>query len=134
MAYEVKQEGRDRPHLLGTCKQIYHEPAATRFQLNILNFYRGFLPTVAGIVPYAGVSFWTYGWMTRLARFHPTLSRYTRQNKLGDDDPTHRMDDQRRRLAEKPPLKAWAELLCGGVAGLVAQTSSYPLEVIGFKQ
>src|SRR5205807_1170713 len=30
----------------------------------------------------------------------------------------------------KPPLKAWAELTVGGLAGAVAQTVSYPLEVI----
>jgi solute carrier family 25 protein 16 len=27
-------------------------------------------------------------------------------------------------------LKAWAQLLAGGLAGLVSQTASYPLEVI----
>jgi solute carrier family 25 protein 16 len=33
--------------------------------------------------------------------------------------------------SNKPaPLRYWAELLAGGVAGLVSQTSAYPLEVI----
>ncbi len=36
------------------------------------------------------------------------------------------------RLPEgKPaPLRSWAELVSGGIAGLVSQTASYPLEVI----
>ncbi|KKY38585.1 putative mitochondrial carrier protein leu5 [Diaporthe ampelina] len=39
---------------------------------------------------------------------------------------------QRRNAPEgkPPPLQSWAELLAGGVAGLVSQTCSYPLEVV----
>ncbi|KAI8089364.1 mitochondrial carrier domain-containing protein [Halteromyces radiatus] len=133
MAYDVKQPGTKRPSLITTLKQIYNEPAASkRFGgLHILNYYRGFLPTVAGIIPYAGVSFWTYHLVTKFARFHPTAAPYTLAAIEFDFDPTD--DDltpSQQRLVDKPPLKTWAELVCGGVAGLVAQTSSYPLEVI----
>ncbi|KAI9499650.1 mitochondrial carrier domain-containing protein [Zychaea mexicana] len=121
MAYVVKQENRKRPTLIDTCKQIYKEPAAAS-STHLLNFYRGFLPTVAGIIPYAGVSFWTYHIMTQAFRFDPTISPYTRASRI--------TDPENRRMMEKPPLKTWAELCCGGVSGLVAQTSSYPLEVI----
>jgi solute carrier family 25 protein 16 len=32
---------------------------------------------------------------------------------------------------DKPvPLRSWAELFAGGIAGLISQTSSYPIEVI----
>ncbi|KAI8356709.1 mitochondrial carrier domain-containing protein [Choanephora cucurbitarum] len=109
MAYEV-----NRPDVWQTFQKIYREPAAARFQL--LNFYRGFLPTVVGMTPYAGVSFWFYHIITQSFRHHPLLKPYTRVN----------LDDQR----EKPALRTWAELTCGGLAGLVAQTSSYPLEII----
>jgi len=30
----------------------------------------------------------------------------------------------------RPPLRSWAELLSGGVAGFLSQTVAYPLEVI----
>ncbi|KAI9275657.1 mitochondrial carrier domain-containing protein [Phascolomyces articulosus] len=121
MAYVVKQENRVRPTLIDTCKQIYKEPAAAS-SFHLLNFYRGFFPTVAGIIPYAGISFGTYHVMTHLFRFDPIISPYTRLPV--------QIDPENRRMVEKPPLKPWAELLCGGVSGLVAQTSSYPLEVI----
>lgn len=136
LAYHVKEAGTKRPTLTGTIKQIYGEPAALDRKyghFRLLNFYRGFLPTVAGMIPYAGVSFWTYHTVTQLCRFDPIISPFTRAPLHFDFDPTDDDIDitpSQRRLIEKPPLKTWAELLCGGVAGLVAQTSSYPLEVI----
>lgn len=137
LAYDVKEAGKERPTLSGTMKQIYNEPAALDqkyVRLQVLNFYRGFVPTVAGMIPYAGVSFWTYHLVTQLCRFDPIISPYTRAPLNFDFDP---MDDDidvimtpsQQKILDKPPLKTWAELLCGGVAGLVAQTSSYPLEV-----
>lgn len=99
--------------------------------LHIFNYFRGFLPTVAGIIPYAGVSFWTHHIVTNFARHHPSVSPYTRIPIELDFDPTgDDLTPSQQRLLDKPPLKAWAQLICGGVAGLVAQTSSYPLEVI----
>ncbi|KAI7899065.1 mitochondrial carrier domain-containing protein [Cokeromyces recurvatus] len=112
MAYDNK------PKAIDICKIIYNEPAAAK-HIQILNFYRGFLPTVAGMTPYAGVSFWFYHIMTQFCRYHPYATSYTLV-------PNVNMDDQK----PLPRLKTWAELLCGGLAGLVAQTSSYPLEVI----
>lgn len=138
LAYDFKEKGkgtRKRPTLSGTMKQIYNEPAALDrkyMQLHVLNFYRGFLPTVAGMIPYAGVSFWTYHLLTQLCRFDPTLSTYTRAPLHFEYDPTDDdidLSPAQQRIVDKPPLKTWAELLCGGLAGLVAQTSSYPLEV-----
>ncbi|KAI9315350.1 mitochondrial carrier domain-containing protein [Dichotomocladium elegans] len=128
MAYEIKQPGKTRPGLLSTCIQVYNEPAAAR-GMNIANFYRGFMPTVAGMIPYAGVSFWTYHLVTRLSRHHPVISKHTVAPI--DFDPTSpNLTPEQQRLLEKPKLHTWAELMCGGVAGMVAQTSSYPLEVI----
>ncbi|KAL7273192.1 coenzyme A transporter [Rhizina undulata] len=88
---------------------IYHEtPGGVR------NFYRGFTPTVLGMLPYAGVSFLTHDIAGDWLR-SPLLSQYTvkeyRENR-------------------KHVLNVWAELLAGGFAGLVSQTASYPLEVI----
>lgn len=131
MAYEVQQEGKGRPRLWTTFKQVYNEPAAGRqwgVNWSYLNFYRGFLPTVAGMVPYAGVSFWTYHLVTRYCRYNPAVTQWTRK-PLDFDPNAKELTPAQRRFAKKPPLKTWAELACGGIAGLVAQTSSYPLEV-----
>lgn len=86
------------------------------------NFFRGFTPTLWGMIPYAGASFLTHdaaGDMMRL----PSLAPYTilpmsqrSQKQLAPDKP--------------PPLRAWAELTTGALAGFVSQTLSYPLEVI----
>ncbi|KAL0082897.1 putative mitochondrial carrier protein [Phycomyces blakesleeanus] len=133
LAYEVKQDRSKGSSVIATCRQIYHEPAASRgfMQLNILNFYRGFLPTVVGMIPYAGVSFWTYHIVTQFCRYNPIATKYTLKPDVVDFDPAKsNLTVQQQRIVDKPPLKTWAELFCGGVAGLVAQTSSYPLEVI----
>lgn len=66
-------------------------------------FYRGFSITILGMIPYAGVSFLTYG----------TLKRYLPQYLP--------------RLAER---KTIADLSCGAIAGAVSQTASYPFEVV----
>ncbi|KAG1198450.1 hypothetical protein G6F35_012639 [Rhizopus arrhizus] len=87
LAYDVKERTR-RPTLSGTIQQIYNEPAALQRmhgRFHVVNFYRGFLPTVAGMIPYAGVSFWTYHLVTQLCRYHPFVSKYTRKKE--EDDP-----------------------------------------------
>lgn len=132
LAYDVKEAGNSRPTLIDTIKQITMEPAAgsRKFvQFRVLNFYRGFLPTVAGMIPYAGVSFWTYHLVTELFRFNPFFTPYTLAPLMFDTE-SDNLTRSQQRLLDKPPLKTWAELICGGLAGLVAQTSSYPLEVI----
>jgi solute carrier family 25 protein 16 len=66
-------------------------------------FYRGFSITLLGMIPYAGVSFLTYGTLKRhLPHYLPYLETH----------PTTR------------------DLSCGAIAGLVSQTASYPFEVV----
>ena len=87
----------------------------------LANFYRGFSPTLLGILPYAGMSFLTHDILGDLFR-HPLFARYTtisRTSSLATKIPD-----------KPPPLKHWAELISGGFAGLVSQTVSYPFEVI----
>lgn len=84
----------------------------------LINFYRGFTPTMLGMLPYAGVSFLTHDTMGDLLR-HPAISQWTTL-------PQPRNAPK----GKAAPLKSGAELLAGGVAGLVSQTCSYPLEVI----
>ncbi|KAI9851850.1 MAG: hypothetical protein M1838_002566 [Thelocarpon superellum] len=87
----------------------------------IANFYRGFSPTLLGMLPYAGMSFLTHDTASDWLR-HPYLAAHTTLPSPSNTTATTR---------DKPPqLKYWAELLAGGFAGLVSQTASYPLEVI----
>lgn len=144
LAFETKHRGSG---LVDICRQIYHEqpgaakasaavpssaPAVVRGvasaavstveavapQSGLLNFYRGFSTTILGMVPYAGVSFLTHDMAGDFFRL-PSIHKYTTLPQ-----PANAPKD-------KPaPLQAWAELIAGGVSGLVAQTVSYPLEVI----
>ncbi|GHJ83967.1 hypothetical protein NliqN6_0369 [Naganishia liquefaciens] len=66
-------------------------------------FYRGFSVTLVGMIPYAGVSFLTYGTLKRhISDFIPMMADH----------------------------KTISDLTCGAVAGAVSQTASYPFEVI----
>ncbi|KAF2833093.1 mitochondrial carrier [Ophiobolus disseminans] len=86
------------------------------------NFFRGFTPTLLGMVPYAGASFLAHDTMSDLMR-HPLIaSRTTIPHTERTESPTS---------SQKPAqLRYWAELTTGGIAGFVSQTVSYPLEVI----
>ncbi|CAD0108887.1 unnamed protein product [Aureobasidium uvarum] len=87
----------------------------------MVNFFRGFTPTLWGMLPYAGCSFLTHDTAGDLMR-HPRIAKYT---TLPESESSTKRDPN------KPvPLKYWAELATGGFAGFVSQTVSYPLEVI----
>lgn len=133
--------------LLGTVSSILKEP--TKYKDNkfsktvpssivgITNFYRGFSPTILGMIPYAGVSFWTHDFVHDIFR-SKLLAKIT-----VDNSEQYQLDKQRQKLAaatkntekghshdSRPPLKAWAQLIAGGMAGLVSQTAAYPFEII----
>ncbi|KXJ92249.1 mitochondrial carrier domain-containing protein [Microdochium bolleyi] len=87
-------------------------------QTGLINFYRGFSTTILGMIPYAGISFLTHDTAGDIFR-RPAFRKYTTLPQ-----PANAPKD-------KPaPLQAWAELTAGGLSGAVAQTISYPLEVI----
>lgn len=131
LAFETKKDSRSR--LRSICNQIYHEhprntstasislptakEEAVTFRSSLSNFYRGFSPTLAGMLPYAGMSFLTHDTVIDWLRL-PAVAPYTTTSS------------QIRDPHAPPMLKYWAELFAGGLAGLVSQTASYPLEVI----
>ncbi|RPA82628.1 mitochondrial carrier protein LEU5 [Ascobolus immersus RN42] len=95
----------------------------------LANFYRGFLPTVLGMLPYAGVSFWTHDLIGDILRSKRAAPYTVKPGYLDAPERATKEGagyDQNRKL----PLNAWAQLFAGGVAGLTSQTASYPLEVI----
>ncbi|KAK9870371.1 hypothetical protein WA026_007937 [Henosepilachna vigintioctopunctata] len=69
----------------------------------IRTFYRGYIPTMAGVIPYAGVSFFTYDTLKQFFKdnFHPNSTVYP-----------------------------FTSLLSGAVAGMLGQSSSYPFDII----
>ncbi|KAM8806269.1 solute carrier family 25 member 16 isoform 2-T2 [Eudromia elegans] len=76
-------------------------------------FYKGLMPTVVGMAPYAGFSFFTFGTLKSigLAQAPNLLGRPSLDNP------------------DVLVLKTHVNLLCGGIAGAIAQTISYPLDV-----
>jgi solute carrier family 25 (mitochondrial carrier protein), member 16 len=140
LAFETKKDSRSS--LSRICRQIYGEKprnvaapgngdvlnasiveqAAPRSGL--VNFYRGFTPTLVGMLPYAGMSFLTHDTIGDLLR-HPSIAQYTVLPSTALTGP---------RGPGRPPrrvqLTAPAELASGAIAGLVSQTASYPFEVI----
>ncbi|KAJ5611842.1 Mitochondrial carrier protein LEU5 [Penicillium herquei] len=147
LAFETKASSRSS--LLDICRQIYHErakPPATGPSTSappsstvaaaetvaatvntavprsgLANFYRGFGPTLLGMLPYAGVSFLTHDTVGDWLRT-PSIVQYT---TIPDSDAIPHQKGSRR-----PQLTAAAELFSGAIAGVVSQTFSYPLEVI----
>lgn len=115
LAYESKvgnAPDKMRGRLWQAAKTIYHEPHPPHLP-PITNFFHGFLPTIMGMIPYAGVSFWAHDTAHDIFR-SPLLRQYA----VDHDNPRAHQ------------LRAWAELISGGVSGLFAQTAAYPLEVI----
>lgn len=91
-------------------------------QTGLGNFFRGFTPTLLGMVPYAGASFLAHDTMSDVMRW-PLLAPYTVLPNTGREETSS--------SSQKPAqLRYWAELSTGGIAGFVSQTVSYPLEVI----
>lgn len=75
--------------------------------------YRGFVPTLTGMVPYAGFSFYCFETLKTISmKYAPTVTCKKMERNTGG-------------LVLTVPAK----LLCGGFAGAVAQSFSYPLDV-----
>lgn len=124
MAYHTRsttQGNMSKTNFIRAASEIYYESpggpssaaasssapptTATLFQkLPILKFYRGFSVTLTGMIPYAGTSFLTWGYLR--SRFVPPSP------------------DGKRRATTA------ADLVIGAASGIIAQTMSYPFEVI----
>lgn len=133
LAFETAKDTRSS--LASICRQIYHETtpavrppegvplaAATATvqtvtpNSGLANFYRGFTPTLWGMLPYAGASFLTHDYVKDWLRGEGVRGWTTLPRAEGDGRPRQ--------------LTGWAQLVAGGTAGFVSQTASYPLEVV----
>ncbi|XP_003974124.1 mitochondrial coenzyme A transporter SLC25A42 [Takifugu rubripes] len=68
----------------------------------VKTLYRGFMPTILGVIPYAGITFFTYETLKKL---------HTEKTKRSQPHPHER-------------------LAFGACAGLIGQSASYPLDVV----
>ncbi|EXJ94327.1 hypothetical protein A1O1_02721 [Capronia coronata CBS 617.96] len=152
LAFETKRDSRSS--LRRICQQIYHEhpnppePVATTTtqtsaavaskvaervvpRSGLANFYRGFSPTLLGMLPYAGISFLTHDTIGDLFR-HPLLAPYAvvPSTATAPGSPGDITGTSSTKVHHRSQLTAPAELTSGALAGLVSQTASYPLEVI----
>ena len=97
----------------------------------LANFYRGFSPTLCGMLPYAGMSFLTHDTIGDWLR-HPSIAEYTTISSpsYSSSSSSTLSEQQSASRQSRIPLTTPAELLSGALAGFVSQTVSYPLEVI----
>ncbi|KAH9904642.1 mitochondrial carrier [Epithele typhae] len=120
MAYATRSSSSSGPvkppSFVSAMRQIYREgpslvPGTISDRTNlfmrfpILKFYRGFTATITGMIPYAGTSFLTWGFLR--SHFLP-------------------VSPDGKRTKSTPA----ADLTIGAVAGAVSQTVSYPFEVV----
>ncbi|KXG46509.1 Mitochondrial carrier protein [Penicillium griseofulvum] len=106
LAFETVQ--KNPSSWVGISKKIYFEGVGNG---SFFNLYRGITPTMLGILPYAGTSFLTHDVLRDWLR-SPALAPYTLE------------------APSSTRLTAVAQLSCGAVAGIVAQTVSYPIDII----
>ena len=77
-------------------------------QEGFLSLYRGLTPTLLGVIPYAGTSFFTY----------ETLKGWTVARRGGEHSGYTLLPSPVERMG------------CGAVAGLLGQAASYPLDIV----
>lgn len=107
-------------HHYPTLRQVF---AKIYSEEGILTFYRGFVPTVLGVIPYAGVSFFTYDTLKRLYRG----DRFNNNDLLNTVLIFHLILEH---IDSNPLVNPLASLGFGAIAGMLGQTSSYPLDIV----
>jgi solute carrier family 25 protein 16 len=86
----------------------------------LVGMYRGIGPSIYGILPYAGLKFYVYQQLKQLYFSRTERSR----------------DKERDTVSDVPAVAAHTRLpvpymlMFGGIAGLVAQTATYPIDVV----
>jgi len=119
---DIYHNSHDVPH-------HHHHPVSTTGDIakkstscSLKNFYRGFMPTMYGMVPYAGVAFFTHDLVHDIFKSKMLSSIATHSSTS--------TDDRHGSGSGRVMLKSWAELLSGGLAGMLSQTAAYPFEII----
>lgn len=106
-------------HHYATLRQVFVKIYSEE---GMLTFYRGFVPTVLGVIPYAGVSFFTYDTLKRLYR-----GNSFNNSALNSVLIFYLISEQ---IDSNPLVNPLASLGFGAIAGMLGQTSSYPLDIV----
>jgi hypothetical protein len=91
----------------------------------VRGLYRGFGATALGIIPYAGMSFFTYDTLKGVAARY-----YNQGHASGVQRGTSASSSAAPPATNEVPVPVLVRLLCGALAGATAQTASYPLDVV----
>lgn len=128
-----------------TVTSILNEEPNLGKLLAIRHFYHGFMPTMYGMIPYAGVSFLTYETLKdyALGLFNAPMDNRKVSNSNNSTTDCHQVNatpvnssnleiskSNTPRQTYIKHLPPHITLLCGAISGMIAQTFSYPLEVI----
>jgi solute carrier family 25 protein 42 len=97
--------------------------------------YRGYAPAMLGVIPYAGVSFYTFETLKHafVGKFAPLGDRLMipcqkLKNSILTDSVVRLSHDVPARKQRNP--NAIEKMCCGAVAGLMGQSASYPLDIV----
>jgi len=97
----VQVEKRHYTGLFHAMQNMWHNEGGLKA------LYRGWQPTMVGILPYAGINFFTYD----------TLKWYYSNKSSVSGEPP-------------PPIPTTIRLAFGAIAGAIGQTLTYPLDVV----
>lgn len=95
----------------------------------VKTLYRGFMPTILGVIPYAGITFFTY---ETLKKLH--TGRHQTERRLGSCQvrlrPLTSLNPSNAEKTKRPQPYPHERLAFGACAGLIGQSASYPLDVV----
>jgi len=94
--------------------------AAVRAE-GLQGLYKGVVPTLMGILPYAGLKFYVY---------QSLKHAYNRQTSNGSSGSRGEGSQRSAGVVLKQRLPIPVMLMFGGAAGLLAQTVTYPLDIV----
>ena len=101
-------------------RRLFRDLGAVFRREGLRGLYGGMTPTLLGIVPYAGISF---------ATFETLKSRYAETRAF--DENAHRDGfTPKKSSSDDSEMPVGLRLLFGGVAGLFAQSVTYPLDIV----
>lgn len=103
-------------------KKIYLE------QNSVRAFYRGYAITVLGMIPYAGLSFTSYEQIKKYM-LNKKLNFLTIQSVKNDKKFEPKVNETNE-TSKYYELTVPGKLICGGLTAVVAQTITYPLDVV----
>lgn len=95
----------------------------------VKTLYRGFTPTILGVIPYAGITFFTYETLKKLhTGTRPTTTHVCLHNhNIVKTFKRPRLLIEKTKRTQPYPHE---RLAFGACAGLIGQSASYPLDVV----